>query len=49
MLGEVPDALGVMWHHRPVLKVNFGLGQKARKWNECDKDLKSYAHMAVAR
>ncbi|MCO1594292.1 carboxymuconolactone decarboxylase family protein [Micromonospora sp. RHAY321] len=46
--GEVPEALGVMWHHRQVLKFGFGLNQKAAKWNECDKDLKSYAHMAVA-
>lgn len=46
--GVVPDALGVMWHHRPVLKASFGMGQKAAKWNECDKNLKSYAHMAVA-
>ncbi|MGH2775529.1 MAG: carboxymuconolactone decarboxylase family protein [Actinomycetota bacterium] len=47
MVGEVPDALGVMWHNRPVLKAIMGLGQKTNKWNECDKDLKSYAHMAV--
>ena len=48
MVGEVPDALGVMWHNRPVLKVSMGTGRKATKWNRCDKDLKSYAHMAVA-
>jgi alkylhydroperoxidase family enzyme len=48
MVGEVPDALGVMWHNRPVLKVSMGTGRKATKWKECDKDLKSYAHMAVA-
>ncbi|MEH1030111.1 carboxymuconolactone decarboxylase family protein [Micromonospora profundi] len=48
MLGRVPDGLGVLWHHRQVLKFNFGLGRRAGKWNECDKDLKSYAHMAVA-
>jgi len=48
MVGEVPDALGVMWHNRPVLKVSMGLGRKAMKWNKCEKDLKSYAHMAVA-
>jgi alkylhydroperoxidase family enzyme len=48
MLGEVPDALGVMWHHRPVLRFSLGLGQKASKWNRCDENLKSYAHMAVA-
>ena len=48
MFGEVPDALGVMWHNRPVLKFSFGLGQQSAKWKECDEDLKSYAHMAVA-
>jgi AhpD family alkylhydroperoxidase len=48
MVGEVPDALGVMWHNRPVLKLGLGMSQKASKWNKCDKDLKSYAHMAVA-
>ena len=48
MLGEVPDALGVMWHNRPVLKAGMAAGQKASRWNKCDKDLKSYAHMAVA-
>ncbi|WP_341715998.1 carboxymuconolactone decarboxylase family protein [Micromonospora sp. FIMYZ51] len=48
MLGEVPEPLGVMWHHQGVLAATMGLGRKANKWNECDKDLKSYAHMAVA-
>jgi alkylhydroperoxidase family enzyme len=48
MVGEVPDALGVMWHNRPVLKVSMGTGRKATKWNKCDKDLKTYAHMAAA-
>lgn len=48
MLGDVPEALGVMWHHKPVLKFGFGAGRKAARWKECDQDLKSYAHMAVA-
>ncbi|HEV2778058.1 MAG TPA: carboxymuconolactone decarboxylase family protein [Actinophytocola sp.] len=48
MFGVVPDGLAVMWHNRPVLKLGLGLGRKAAKWNACDKDLKSYAHMAVA-
>jgi alkylhydroperoxidase family enzyme len=48
MLGQVPDALGVMWHNRPVLRASFGAGRKAAKWNRCEEDLKSYAHMAVA-
>ena len=48
MLGDVPEPLGVYWQNRPVLKFYLGLGQKANKWHECDKDLKSFAHMAVA-
>lgn len=46
--GEVPESLGVLWHHRPVLKFGFDLGRKSAKWNACAEDLKSYAHMAVA-
>lgn len=30
-VGEVPEALGVMWNNRPVLKASMGLGQKSRK------------------
>ncbi|MGK5110730.1 MULTISPECIES: carboxymuconolactone decarboxylase family protein [unclassified Geodermatophilus] len=48
MLGEVPEALGVLWHHRPVLRFSFGLGRRSARWHACDEDLKSYAHMAVA-
>ncbi len=48
MFGDVPESLGVMWHSKPVLKASLGLGRKAAKWSACDKDLKSYAHMAVA-
>ena len=48
MLGEVPDALGVMWHHKQVLSFSLALGRRSAKWHECDKNLKSYAHMAVA-
>ena len=48
MLGEVPEPLGVYWQNRPVLKFYLGLGQKANKWQACDKNLKSFAHMAVA-
>ena len=48
MFGDVAEPLEVMWHNRPVLKFSLGLGQKASRWNECDEDLKSYAHMAVA-
>jgi alkylhydroperoxidase family enzyme len=48
LLGQVPDALGVLWHNQPVLKTSLGMGRKLEKWKACDEDLKSYAHMAVA-
>ena len=45
--GAVPEAVEVMWHQPKLLQ--FGLAvEKARKWKACDKDLKSYAHIAVA-
>jgi alkylhydroperoxidase family enzyme len=47
-LGEVPEPLGVMWHNLPVLKAFFGLSHKAEKWDACDPQLKSLAHMATA-
>jgi alkylhydroperoxidase family enzyme len=48
MFGEVPDAIGVLWHNPPVLKTGMSIGQKVKKWNRCDENLKSFAHMAVA-
>ena len=48
MLGEVPDALGVMWHNRAVLTSSLGFGRRVQKWNQLDPNLKSFAHMAVA-
>jgi alkylhydroperoxidase family enzyme len=48
MFGQVPEPLGVMWHNRPVLTFGLNLGRKAAKWDKCDKNLKSYAHMATA-
>ena len=47
-LGEVPESLGVIWHHKPVLKALFGLSGKAEKWDACDLQLKSFAHMLTA-
>ncbi|WP_370323821.1 carboxymuconolactone decarboxylase family protein [Euzebya sp.] len=47
-LGEVPDALGVMWHHRRVLVVLSAMGQEAERWDRVDPHLKVCAHMAVA-
>lgn len=48
MLGEVPEPLGVMWHNQRVLKAFFGFSGKAEKWDACDRQLKSFAHMATA-
>jgi alkylhydroperoxidase family enzyme len=48
LLGEVPEPLGVMWHNQPVLKAFFGFSGKAEKWDACDRQLKSFAHMATA-
>jgi alkylhydroperoxidase family enzyme len=47
-LGSVPRSLGVLWHSRPVLVTTSRVGMKAAKWKACDRDLKSFAHMAVA-
>lgn len=47
-LGIVPDSLGVMWHNRDVMNATYGLGQKTTKWDRCDEQLKSLAHMAVS-
>ena len=46
-LGEVPESLGVMWHNRPVLKTLMGFFGKAERWDACDTQLKSFAHMAA--
>jgi len=47
-LGEVPESLGVIWHHKPVLKALFGFSGKAEEWDACDLQLKSFAHMLTA-
>jgi alkylhydroperoxidase family enzyme len=47
-LGQVPAPVGVYWNNPRVLKGYFALGGKSRKWDECDPNLKSFAHMAVA-
>src|SRR5262249_44780633 len=48
MFGEVPEPVGVVWHNRKVLNFGFGVGRKVQKWDQCDENLKSFAHMAVA-
>lgn len=47
-LGDVPEPLGVYWHNRRVLKTFFAVSSRADRWNVCDENLKSLAHMATA-
>ena len=48
MIGDVPDPVAVVWHNRKVLKFSLGLSRKIKKWDQCDENLKTFAHMAVA-
>jgi alkylhydroperoxidase family enzyme len=48
MLGDVAEPAEVAWHNRKVLNFSFLIGRKAQKWDQCDENLKSFAHMAVA-
>lgn len=47
MLGDVAEPVEVAWHNKKVLNFSFALGRKAQKWEACDKNLKSFAHMAA--
>jgi alkylhydroperoxidase family enzyme len=47
-LGTVPTSIGVYWHHQQVLMDMAKIGGKVQKWDRCDEQLKSFAHMAVA-
>ena len=47
-LGQVPSSLGVYWHNPDVMMGMAGVGGKLKKWDACDEQLKSFAHMAVA-
>jgi alkylhydroperoxidase family enzyme len=47
-LGTVPTSIGVYWHHQQVLMDMASVGTKVKKWDRCDEQLKSFAHMAVA-
>src|SRR5215218_2754884 len=47
-LGQVPTSLGVYWHNQKVLMSMATFGGKIKKWDTCDEQLKSFAHMAVA-
>src|SRR3954453_432335 len=46
-IGQVPDSLGGMWHNQRVLKTLLGISRKTDKWDACDEQLKSFAHMAA--
>lgn len=48
MLGKVPDSLGVMWHHRPVMMDMMKFGGRTEKWRELDPSLGTLATMACA-
>lgn len=48
MFGDVPEPVEVAWHNRKVLNFSFSLGRKVQRWDQCDENLKSFAHMAVA-
>ena len=48
MLGDVAEPVEVAWHNRKVVNLSFALGRGAQKWDMCDENLKSFAHMAVA-
>ena len=47
-LGTVPTSIGVYWHHQQVLMDMASVGRKVQKWDRCDEQLKSFAHMVVA-
>jgi alkylhydroperoxidase family enzyme len=48
MFGEVAEPVEVAWHNRKIVDFSFAIGRRSQKWDRCDADLKSYAHMAVA-
>lgn len=48
MLGQVPDAAGVMWHYPALLKDMMGFGRKVDSWNRLDPSLATFATMAAA-
>jgi alkylhydroperoxidase family enzyme len=48
MFGEVPEPIGVAWHNRKALNLSMTLGRKLQKLDQCDENLKSFAHLATA-
>jgi len=48
LLGQVPEAAGVMWHYPAVFKDLMKFGRKVDSWNRLDPNLGSFAAMAAA-
>jgi AhpD family alkylhydroperoxidase len=48
LIGSVPEPAEVMWHNQRVLKTMMGFGARVQKWDKLDRNLQSYASMAVA-
>ena len=48
VFGQVPEGVGVMWHHPAVLKDSMSFGRKVDSWNRLDPNLASFAAMAAA-
>lgn len=48
MLGDVPESLGVMWHHKTLLKDFMSIGRRSERWGHLDKNLGTFAVMAAA-
>jgi AhpD family alkylhydroperoxidase len=48
IVGDVPEPVEVAWHNQKVLNFSFSVARRVKKWNKCDENLKTFAHMAVA-
>src|SRR5687768_46580 len=48
MLGQVPEGLGVMWHHPALLKDTMRFGRRTESWKQLDPTLATFATMAAA-
>ncbi|MWB98694.1 carboxymuconolactone decarboxylase family protein [Agromyces seonyuensis] len=48
MTGKVPDSLGVLWHHKKLMRDTLGVGRKVEAWKELDPQLASYAAISAA-
>ncbi len=49
MFGEVLEPTAVIWHNQKVTSFSFSVGRQSQKWDACDENLKSMAHMARRR